>query len=93
MLPCHCAQSPAPCLTVSSTFLFAWLSEKYRAVLVVVSYLAVDALEDTLVKGDDRIARVWTHRCRLEELASKKWDNGEVENVAGMLRLQITAED
>jgi hypothetical protein len=72
---------------------FRMLSEKYRAVLVDVSYLAVDALEGTLVKGDDRIARVWTHRCRLEELASKKWDNGEVENVAGMSRLQITAED
>jgi len=29
----------------------------------------------------------------LEQLASKKWDNGEFENVAGMFRLQITAED
>ena len=69
------------------------LSEKYRAVLVDVSYLAVDALEGSLVKGDGRIARVWAHRARLEKLASKKWDNGEYEEVAGMLRVQITAED
>jgi hypothetical protein len=72
---------------------FRMLSEKYRAVLVDVSYLAVDALEGSLVKGDDRIARVWAHRPHLEKLASKKWDNGEYEDVAGMLRLQITAED
>jgi len=58
-----------------------------------VSYLAVDALQGSPVKGDDRIARVWAHRSRLEQLASKKWDNGEFENVAGMFRLQITAED
>ena len=45
------------------------------------------------MKGDDRIARVWAHRAHLEKLASKKWDNGEYEDVAGMLRLQITAED
>jgi hypothetical protein len=45
-----------------------------------VSYLAVDALEGALVKGDDRIARVWAHRARLEKLASKKWDNGEYED-------------
>jgi hypothetical protein len=45
------------------------------------------------VKGDDRIARVRAHRSRLEQLASKKWDSGEYEDVAGMLRLQITAED
>jgi len=69
------------------------LSETYRAVLVDVSYLAVDALQGSPVKGDDRIARVWAHRSRLEQLASKKWDNGEFENVAGMFRLQITAED
>ena len=72
---------------------FRMLSEKYRAVLVDVSYLAVDALEGSLVKGDDRIARVWAHRAHLEKLASKKWDNGEYEDVAGMLHLQITAED
>ena len=30
---------------------------------------------------------------RLEQIASKNWDDGEYENVAGMLRLQITAED
>ena len=67
--------------------------ERHRAVLVDVSYLAVDALEGALVKGDYRIARVWAHRARLEKRASKKWDNGEYEDVAGMLRLQITAED
>jgi hypothetical protein len=72
---------------------FRMLSEKYRAVLVDVSYMAVDALEGSPVKGDDRIARVCTHRSRLEQLASKKWDNDEYEDVAGMLRLQITAED
>jgi len=72
---------------------FRMLSETYRAVLVDVSYLAVDALQGSPVKGDDRIARVWAHRSRLEQLASKKWDNGEFENVAGMFRLQITAED
>jgi hypothetical protein len=42
---------------------------------------------------DDRIVRVWAHRARLEQLASKKWDDGEYENVAGMLRLQNTTED
>jgi hypothetical protein len=72
---------------------FRMLSEGYRAVLVDVSYPAVDALEGTPVKGDDRITRVWAHRAHLEKLASKKWDNGEYEDVAGMLRLQITAED
>ena len=72
---------------------FRMLSETHRAVLVDVSYLAVDALEGAPVKGDDRIARVWAHRAHLEKLASKKWDNGEYEDVAGMLRLQITAED
>ena len=46
---------------------FRMLSEKYRAVLVDVSYLAVDALEGSLVKGDDRIARVWAHRAHLEK--------------------------
>jgi hypothetical protein len=51
---------------------FRMLSEKYRSVLVDVSYLAVDALEGSLVKGDDRIARVRAHRSRLEQLASKK---------------------
>ena len=71
---------------------FRMLSEKYRAVLVDVSYLAVDALEGSLVKGDDRIARVWAHRAHLEKLASKKWDNGEYEDVAGMLRLQLLAD-
>ena len=64
-----------------------------RHVDVDVSYLAVDALEGSLVKGDDRIARVWAHRAHLEKLASKKWDNGEYEDVAGTLHLQITAED
>ena len=68
---------------------FRMLSETYRAVLVDVSYLAVDALEGSLVKGDDRIARVWAHRAHLEKLASKKWDNGEYEDVAGMLHLRM----
>ena len=60
---------------------FRMLSEKYRAVLVDVSYLAVDAMEDPPAKGDDRIVKVWAHRARLEQLASKKWDDGEYENV------------
>jgi hypothetical protein len=69
------------------------LSERYRAVLVDVSYPAVDALEGSSVKGEDRIRRVQAHRVRLERLASRKWDGGEYEEVADLLHVQITAED
>ena len=55
------------------------------AVLVDVSYLAVDALEVTLVKGDNgwRVCNQIEYQVD-EGFASKKWDDGKgLEDVPG----------
>ena len=88
-----CAVSGTPVFDSFFNVSFRTQSEQGTAVLVDVSYPAIDALENLPAKGAGRIARVRAHMPLLEHLAGKKWDAGAFEDDGGTLRVQITPDD